>query len=97
MTKGTRKVCSRGHVFYKSSDCPSCPVCWKGAMKNRPKTDLPPIGAPATRALNGLAITSLAQLSNYTEKEITDLHGVGPKAIEILRKALDEKKLKFKP
>ena len=22
-----RKVCAQGHVFYKSSDCPTCPTC----------------------------------------------------------------------
>jgi predicted flap endonuclease-1-like 5' DNA nuclease len=48
---------------------------------------LPRIGAPATRALNGIGITQLSQLRKYTESEILRLHGVGPKAIRILREA----------
>ncbi len=94
--KGTRKVCSRGHVFYKSSDCPSCPECWKGAMKNRPVSDIPKIGAPALRALDAAGITSLAQLQKFTSEEIANLHGVGPRAIRILHTALKAKKLAFK-
>ncbi len=25
--KGTLRVCPKGHKYYKSSDCPTCPVC----------------------------------------------------------------------
>ena len=31
----TKKVCSRGHIFYKSSDFPTCPVCWPGRYKKK--------------------------------------------------------------
>lgn len=51
-------------------------------------SDLPAIGAPATRALAGQGITTLAQVTQRTEAELLDLHGVGPKAIRILREAL---------
>lgn len=54
------------------------------------------IGNPATRALGTLKITKLKELKKYTEKEIADLHGMGPKALGILRKALSEAKMGFK-
>lgn len=49
---------------------------------------LPAIGAPATRALLGAGYARLAQLTKVTEDELLALHGVGPKAIRILREAL---------
>lgn len=57
--------------------------------KARPTTPaLPAIGAPATRALIAAGYTRLAQLTRVTEGELLALHGVGPKAIRILREAL---------
>lgn len=47
------------------------------------------IGRPATNALNAANITSLEDLSRLTEKELAALHGVGPKAIRILKDAMD--------
>lgn len=52
------------------------------------KDNLPNIGAPATRALAAVGITRLSQLSSMTEASVAELHGVGPKAIRILREAL---------
>jgi predicted flap endonuclease-1-like 5' DNA nuclease len=53
------------------------------------KDDLPKIGAPATRALNAAGIYTLSQLKAMDESDLLKLHGVGPKAIKILRAALD--------
>lgn len=93
---GAKKTCSRGHVFYKSSDCPVCPVCWAGYYtKNGNKGDLPKLGAPAVRALMNAKITTLTKLATYTEKEILALHGMGPSSIPKLRAALKKKKLSF--
>jgi hypothetical protein len=50
--------------------------------------DLPAIGRPATSALTLQGITTLAQVAERTEAELLALHGVGPKAIRILREAL---------
>lgn len=51
--------------------------------------DLPrAIGAPATRALTGAGITTLAQVAALTDAELLALHGVGPRAVRILREAL---------
>ncbi|MNO68188.1 hypothetical protein D3C76_590100 [compost metagenome] len=53
------------------------------------------LGKPALRALQNHRITTLEQVSEYSEKEIKNLHGVGPNAIEQLRKALELKGLTF--
>lgn len=55
-----------------------------------PKQDdsLPKIGAPATRALEGAGIRTLSQVALRRESELAALHGVGPKAIRLLKEAL---------
>lgn len=58
--------------------------------------DLPTgMGAPAARALSAAGITRLKQLTSISEAELLKLHGVGPKAIRILRAALAERGLSF--
>lgn len=59
-------------------------------------TDLPKIGAPAQRALENAGITTLKQLTAVTEAELLQLHGMGPKAVRILREALQAKGLSFR-
>lgn len=54
------------------------------------------ISNPAKRALKGAGIANLRQLSSYSEKEIAHLHGIGPNALEKLKKAMKEAGLKFK-
>lgn len=51
------------------------------------------IGQPATRALTSIGITSLEQLTRTTEDELLDLHGFGPKALILLKAALEEENL----
>jgi hypothetical protein len=52
-------------------------------------SDLPAaIGRPATHALLGAGITTLAQVASRTEGELLALHGVGPKAVRILAESL---------
>ena len=46
------------------------------------------IGRPATAALAAEGITRLDQLTTRTERETLALHGVGPKAVRILRETL---------
>jgi DNA-directed RNA polymerase alpha subunit len=55
----------------------------------------PKIGAPALRALQGNGIKTLKDLTKYSEEEISDLHGMGPKALSMLKVALSEKGLSF--
>lgn len=95
-TKGQKKTCNRGHVFYKSSDCPVCPQCWSGYYREKNKGDFPDkLPAPALRALLNARIHNLSQLAKYTEDEILQLHGMGPSSIPLLTKALHAKKLQF--
>ena len=54
------------------------------------------LSAPARRALENKGITSLKKLSNYTEKEISILHGIGKTTLLILQNALESAGLKFK-
>lgn len=60
------------------------------------KSDLPKIGAPATRALESVGITSLKQLTDITEEELLMLHGMGQKAVRILREELQAKGWSFR-
>jgi predicted flap endonuclease-1-like 5' DNA nuclease len=48
------------------------------------------IGRPATRALEAHGVTRLRQLTGRSERELLALHGVGPKAIRIIRERLAE-------
>ena len=56
---------------------------------SRPET-LPPIGAPATRALADAGITSLSQIAGHSRAGLAALHGMGPKALSILEAGLAE-------
>jgi len=46
-----------------------------------PKT----IARPALRALRAAGLTTLQHVAKLPDKELQALHGVGPKAIQILR------------
>ncbi|MFO6451437.1 MULTISPECIES: hypothetical protein [unclassified Aeromicrobium] len=63
-----------------------------------PAGDLPTsIGRPATGALHAVGITTLAQVAERSEREVLALHGVGPKAVRLLREALSDRGLRFRP
>ena len=63
---------------------------------NRSNSDLPAgLSKPAQRALAGAGFVRLEQLSNVSEAELLKLHGMGPKALEQLRRALAAKGLSF--
>jgi DNA-directed RNA polymerase alpha subunit len=64
---------------------------------NRKQSDLPRLSQPALRALAGAGIQNLQQLTNYSEAEIKQLHGMGPKALGQLRQALADKGWSFAP
>jgi DNA-directed RNA polymerase alpha subunit len=92
--KGTLKICPEGHKFYKSSDCPTCPTC---EAKNKPETGfLSELSNPARNALEANGITTLTELAKYSEREILNLHGMGPRSIPTLKKALLDAGLSFK-
>ena len=56
---------------------------------------IPNLGAPANRALAGAGYATLTDVSRAGERELLALHGVGPKAIRILREAFAERGLDF--
>lgn len=92
--KGTKRTCKNGHVYYKSSSCPVCPVCEKEA---KPQDDfLSLLAAPARRAIQHAGITDLEKLSTWTEKDLLKLHGLGKTTIPVLQNALKKKGLSFK-
>lgn len=63
----------------------------------RPVGDLPhELGKTAPRALKQAGVDSLAKISGCAQKELLSIHGVGPKAIRILRSALEEQGLSFR-
>lgn len=88
------KVCEKGHQYYKSSDCPSCPTCDK---ENKPDSGfLSKLSSPARSALVHEGIDTLQKLSKYTEKEILKIHGIGPASLPTMRTSLEEADLSFK-
>lgn len=90
----TRRTCEKGHTYYKSSDCKTCPIC---EAEKKPKDGfLSLLSAPARRALENNAITTLNQLANHSEKEILKFHGLGKSSIPVLRAALEMEGLTFK-
>lgn len=87
------RICPKGHRYYKSSDCPVCPVC---ANEDKESDPFASLGAPARRALQNFGISSVELLSKHSEKEILKLHGMGPGSLPKLRSLLQERELSFK-
>jgi predicted flap endonuclease-1-like 5' DNA nuclease len=48
----------------------------------------PGVSGPALRALAGAGVRSVADLTRWSEAELAQLHGMGPKALTVLREAL---------
>ena len=68
----------------------------KTEKTNSTESNLPAgLAQPAQRALASAGIESLEQLSQFSEAAIRKLHGIGPNALEKLRRALAEKGLSF--
>jgi DNA-directed RNA polymerase alpha subunit len=67
-----------------------------GREKKNTDSFLSLVPAPAKRALENNGIDSLEKLSNFTEKEILQFHGIGKSAIPKLSEALNAKGLSFK-
>lgn len=53
------------------------------------------MGQPALQALNAAGYTRLDQLTTIKAADLLKLHGVGPKALGVIRKALDARGLSF--
>jgi hypothetical protein len=48
----------------------------------------PGLSGPALRALAGAGVGSVADLRRWSEADLAALHGMGPKALAVLREAL---------
>ena len=86
--KVTQRICANGHTFYKSSDCPVCPIC-----ENDKKPDsglLARVSAPARRALVAAGISNERDLCEFTLAELRKMHGIGPAALKILQPHLKQ-------
>ena len=84
----TRRTCAYGHQYYKSTSCPTCPVC---TANNKPVDGFLSLrSGPARAAIIAAGINSLEALAGYSEKEILRLHGVGKASLPVFRKALAE-------
>ncbi|WP_204042341.1 DNA-binding protein [Acrocarpospora phusangensis] len=59
-------------------------------------TPFPKTSRPAQSALDAAGYTHLEQLADVSEADLLRLHGMGPKAVGILREALQQKGLSFR-
>ncbi len=65
-------------------------------LSQEPGTDFPTgLAVPAQRALAGAGYMRLEQLTTVEEAEVLRLHGMGPKALGLLRAALEARGLSF--
>ena len=63
------------------------------------KTDSPfpkGVSRPAQRALASAGVTSIDDLTRFSEAELAALHGMGPKALGLLKEALAMKGKSFR-
>jgi hypothetical protein len=68
----------------------------KAEQHGQSESNLPGgLAAPARRALAGAGIERLEQLTEISEAEIKQLHGIGSNAIRQLHAALDAQGLSF--
>jgi hypothetical protein len=51
------------------------------------------MGQPAIRALVAAGNDQMEQLAGASEAALLQLHGVGPKAIQVIKQALDDRSL----
>lgn len=102
--RDVRKLKERGlteslDIGYRLSPRGAAVLDHGGPPRARPEpepgTPLPRIGAPATRALTARGITRLEQLTEVTEAEVAGLHGVGPKALQILADRMADAGLRY--
>lgn len=90
----TLRTCKQGHQYYKSTDCPTCPIC---ELQSKPASGfLSTLSAPARRALENAGITTLKKLSQQSEAAILKLHGMGPASLPKLKQSLAAAGLAFK-
>ena len=95
MAEKTLRICEKGHRYFKSSDCPTCPKC--EALNKLNNEFLAQFASPVRRALQTKNITTAEQLAQYSEKEILALHGIGRSSLPKFYAALETVGLTFQP
>jgi predicted flap endonuclease-1-like 5' DNA nuclease len=61
-------------------------------MKKQPESEFPKgVAKPAIRALASVGVSRLDQVTRFSEAELLALHGMGPKAIRLIKEALRAK------
>lgn len=89
-----QRTCDKGHRYFKSTECPTCPIC---EAQRKPAAEfMEQLSAPARRALEAQGIDSLQKLSQYSERELLKLHGLGPASLPKLRTLLASEHLSFR-
>lgn len=84
------RVSPRGQAVLDHVDGP------RRRAPRRTGTPLPrSIGAPATRALRNVDLHTLEAVSTWSQRDLADLHGVGPIALERLAAAMAELGLRY--
>jgi hypothetical protein len=53
------------------------------------------LSKPAQRAIQNEGITTIEHLSKYSEKEFSQLHGIGKNAMNIIRQNMSENGVSF--
>ena len=53
------------------------------------------LAKPAQRAIQNAGITTFDQLSKYSEKEVSQFHGIGQKALNVIKEEMKEKGFNF--
>ena len=53
------------------------------------------LSAPARRALANVGYTRIEQFTKLSEAEVGRLHGMGPRGVELIRRALADRGLSF--
>lgn len=98
VASGVRELTIHSNTAAKldvKSSCSKVLIEGKTALMSLPLPSK--LAAPAKRALAEASITSLDQLQTKLEAEILALHGMGPNAMKILRQAMADADVQFKP
>lgn len=53
------------------------------------------LAKPAQRAIQNEEITTIEHLSKYSEKEFSELHGIGKNAMNIIKRIMSENGITF--
>jgi len=78
-TQKSLRVCEYGHRYLKSGDCLTCSTC---AKDNKPDRGfLARMSSPARNALIHEGVDTVQKLSRHSEKEILEIHGIGPASL----------------